>query len=119
MATAVVSGRVDEAVRDRAAGYIRAAGLTAADVIKAVWDSIAATGEVPLPQTADPEERMRCERFASFMALRASLPACPELAAMDQKALREEAAQRYEGELSASTPGCAAAPGCMEARYGA
>ena len=47
MATSVVSGRVDEKVRQRADAYIRAAGSTPAEVIKVVWESIARTGEVP------------------------------------------------------------------------
>ena len=38
MATAVISGRVDEQVRESAERYIQAAGLTVADVIRTVWE---------------------------------------------------------------------------------
>ena len=53
MATAVVSGRVDEKVRQRADAYIRAAGSTPAEVIKVVWENIARTGEVPTEEPAE------------------------------------------------------------------
>lgn len=59
MATAVVSGRVDVAVKNAADAIISARGLTPADVIKAVWEHIATTGEVPgSPEYLD-EERER------------------------------------------------------------
>ena len=73
MPTAIVSGRVDAAVRDRANAYIHAAGLTAGDVVKRVWESIARTGEVPAAQQAadepDPDDP-----FERFMAFRKTLP---------------------------------------------
>lgn len=47
MATAVVSGRVDEAVRQRADIAMRKAGVTPTDVIQNVWQAMARTGEVP------------------------------------------------------------------------
>ena len=47
MATAVVSGRVNEQVRQRADVAMREAGLTSSDVIQNVWASMAETGEVP------------------------------------------------------------------------
>lgn len=63
MATAIVSGRIDASVKERAGAYIKAAGLTPADVIKRVWDSIASTGYIPdekapwaHEQTEDPLE---------------------------------------------------------------
>ena len=62
MATAVVSGRVDEKVRQRADAYIRAAGSTPAEVIKVVWENIARTGEVPEEVPAE-EPHGTWERF--------------------------------------------------------
>lgn len=47
MATTVIPGRVDERVKARDDVFIRAAGLSAGDVIRAVWEHIAQTGEVP------------------------------------------------------------------------
>ena len=56
MATAVVSGRVDEAIRQRADVVMRKAGLKPTDVIQGLWATIASTGEVPdaaLPAAAE------------------------------------------------------------------
>lgn len=47
MATAIVSGRIDASVKEKAGAYIKAAGLTPADIIKRVWESIADTGYIP------------------------------------------------------------------------
>ena len=47
MASAVVSGRVDETIRQRADVVLRKAGLKPTDVIQAVWAAMAKTGEVP------------------------------------------------------------------------
>ena len=47
MTTAVVSGRVDEAVRQRADVVMRKAGLKPTDIIQNVWAFMARTGEVP------------------------------------------------------------------------
>lgn len=47
MATAVVSGRVDEAVKHRADVVMRKAGLSPTEIIQNVWNSMALTGEVP------------------------------------------------------------------------
>lgn len=95
MATVVVSGRIDEAVRTRAQRFIDRAGCTAADVIKNVWESIAATGEVPKPVEEASGITARRQAFDDFMAFRASLPACPELAEMDDAAMRACVSERY------------------------
>ena len=47
MATAVVSGRVSEAIRQRAEIAMRKAGLKPTDIIQSVWAAMAETGEVP------------------------------------------------------------------------
>lgn len=52
MATAVVSGRVDEAVKHRAEVVMRKAGLSPTEIIQNVWNSMALTGEVPVEARA-------------------------------------------------------------------
>ena len=47
MATSVVSGRVDETIRQRADVVMRRAGLKPTDVIQGVWAFMARTGEIP------------------------------------------------------------------------
>ena len=47
MATSVVSGRVDESVRQRADLVMRKAGLKPTDIIQGVWAFMARTGEIP------------------------------------------------------------------------
>jgi antitoxin component of RelBE/YafQ-DinJ toxin-antitoxin module len=49
VATAIISGRVEESTKEKVGAIIRAAGLTVGDVIKRVWDNIARTGELPQP----------------------------------------------------------------------
>ena len=92
MATSVVSGRVDEKIRQRADAYIRAAGSTPAEVIKVVWENIARTGEVP--EVAPVEEpRGAWERFMEF---RESLPkAEPWLVSLTKEQMRDMIASRY------------------------
>ena len=78
MQTAVVSGRVDQAIKERADRVIRASGLTVADVIKATWSSIAQTGELPEALTASaskPASSVRLSRFVEFVE---TLPPAPE-----------------------------------------
>ncbi|WP_019238994.1 MULTISPECIES: type II toxin-antitoxin system RelB/DinJ family antitoxin [Enorma] len=95
MATAVVSGRVDEQVKARAEAFIRAAGLSAGDVIRMVWERIAQTGEIPdagdgagWPDAAhDPLERLG--------ELRASFGACEDLVSLDDDQMRDMIASRY------------------------
>ena len=97
MPTAVVSARVDEQVRDRAARYIRAAGMTPGDVIKTVWQEIATTGVVPRPREKSCDSSAEVsESFRRFMDLRSSLPARPELAKLEDAQMRALVASRYE-----------------------
>lgn len=89
MATVVVAGRVDEETKRKAERHIRAAGMTANEVIKAVWSNIAATGEVPQPiePTAElAEKRKRLEEFVTWCD---ALPPCPELANMTDEDMRD------------------------------
>ena len=92
MATAVVSGRVDEKIRHRADAYIRAAGSTPAEVIKVVWENIARTGEVPEVVPVE-EPRGAWERFMEF---RESLPkAEPWLVNLTKEQMRDMIAGRH------------------------
>lgn len=93
MATAVVSGRVDEKVRQRADAYIRAAGSTPAEVIKVVWENIARTGQVPEAEEPTTEQR---DAWESFMEFRANLPeAEPWLVNLTKEEMRNMIASRY------------------------
>ncbi len=92
MATAVVSGRVDERVRQRADAYIKAAGTTTADVIRVVWERIARTGEVPDEGEAQGETP---DAFEDFMAYRASLPKATWLADLTDEQMKDVIASRY------------------------
>lgn len=71
MATAIVSGRVDAAVKERAGVYIRAAGSSVGDVINDLWTYIARTKSVP--HFSDEPEAEASDAFAQFMAVRAEL----------------------------------------------
>lgn len=93
MATSVVSGRVDDHVKERAAAYIHAAGMTSADVIKTVWERIAKTGEVPV---AEAEER-ECDPFEAFVEFCDSLGPCDDwLINMTDEQMNDMIASRYE-----------------------
>lgn len=91
MATAVVSGRVDEQVRVRADAYIRAAGSTPGDVIRAVWENIARTGEVPEAG----EEREEPDALERLRALRPVFGASDWLVNLTDEQMRDMIASRY------------------------
>lgn len=95
MATAVVSGRVDEQVKTRAEAFIRAAGLSTGDVIRVVWEHIARTGEVP--DAGDSAERLDAARdpMERLGELRASFGACEDLIHLDDAQMRDMIASRY------------------------
>lgn len=96
MGSAIVSGRVDEDVKARAAVFIEALGLTVGDVIKNVWESIALTGQVPLSVAQEAAQDSRTELFDEFAAFSASLPPCSEeTAAMSERQMRHLVASRY------------------------
>lgn len=77
MATAVVSGRVDEEVYRRANAVIQRAGKTPGEVIKGVWSSIAATGRIPLTEEEEAHRVSQQERFEHFLEFLDSLPPVP------------------------------------------
>ena len=74
MATAVVSGRVDEDVKRRADIIIRSSGLTVAGVIADVWQDIVETGQVPRRQRLIDEQSEQRKTFESFMEWFEALP---------------------------------------------
>ena len=96
METVIVSGRVDPAVKERAMRYIQAAGLGVGDVIRTVLESIARTGEVPQPAVSEEDASVQGERLEAFRALRAGLPADPDLATMTDEQMRALVAERFE-----------------------
>ena len=97
MATAIVSGRVDEVVKERAGAYIKAAGLTAGDVINIVWTNIANTGNTPTIENAGAEESLDpFERFMTFRETFNSAPIDERYASMtDEEILMEHLVEKY------------------------
>lgn len=71
MGTIIVSGRVDALVKERADGYIKAAGLSVGEVIKRVWEHIARTGEVP--DTLQAESGPGRATWEAFLTLKGEL----------------------------------------------
>lgn len=78
MATAVVSGRVDEEVYRRANAVIQRAGKTPGEVIKGVWSSIATTGRIPPTEEEEAHRASQRERFEHFLEFLDSLPPAPQ-----------------------------------------
>lgn len=65
MATAIVSGRIDVRTRDRAGAFIRRAGTTPGEVIRIVWENIAATGQIP-EEVSEVQDAAACESLQEF-----------------------------------------------------
>lgn len=95
METAVISGRVDIPVKEKAAVYIKRTGQTAADVIKTVWENIAATGEVPTPAIATEDSEASWERFVSLRDELSELTPAFDLANLTDDQLKDMVASRY------------------------
>lgn len=95
MATAVVSGRVDEKTKERADAYIRAAGSTPGDVIRIVWEQIAATGVVPETPAEHEETKRRLEALRAITRLREGMPQHTFLDTMTDEEMKELIAERY------------------------
>lgn len=74
MPTVVISGRVDQDVKLRADAIIRAAGSTVGRVINDVWETIAATGELPNSPAHANEQAAKRAAFSSFMDWFEELP---------------------------------------------
>ena len=95
MATATVSASVDSEVKRLAGSYIRAAQTTPNEVIRRLWEHIAATGEVPTydeapegPASDEPEA------FQELMRLRAQVATGTPLSTMGPDDLRKELEDR-------------------------
>lgn len=78
MATVVVAGRVDEAIKREVDRIIEREGKTTADVIKDVWVNIYLTGELPVTQEQQETFNEQRKRFQEFMAWRDALPPAPD-----------------------------------------
>lgn len=83
MATTVISGRVDERIKSRADVFIRVAGLSAGDVIRAVWEHIAQTGEVPDAGDGVGQQHTKRDSLERLGDLRVSFGACEDLVTLD------------------------------------
>lgn len=90
METVVVSGRVEQTIKERADRVIRASGFTVADVIKATWSSIAKTGELPESLVAPAGKSETSDQFARFAQFVDTLPPAPEaFASMSDTQMKE------------------------------
>lgn len=80
MATAVVSGRVDERVKREVDRIIERAGKTPGDVVRDVWTAIYQTGELPQVPEEQSEIDKKQARFQDFMDFVHSAPPTPDWA---------------------------------------
>lgn len=89
MGTAVVSGRVDEAVKRKADAVIRRYGCTTNDVIKNVWQSIAQTQELPDMHMVEDERAAAARAMRELREFTDSLQPCPVLATLSDDDVKE------------------------------
>ena len=90
MATATVSASVDAQTKIIANAYIQKAGLTPNEVIRNLWEHIAATGEVPASEKTDTDrERRRHEAFRHMESLMKTIPEDTPLATMSDEEIKE------------------------------
>lgn len=95
MATGTVSASINVDVKRIVANRLREAGTTANEVIRNLWEHIAATGEIPsFNESAAPEKNTEPEAFRRLMQLRAAVPSNTPLVTMDAAALRAELENR-------------------------
>ena len=92
MATAIISGRVDDAVKAKAAVYLKAAKVTPGEVIKIVWENIAATGKIPAAEPAGERQENACDRL---IRLCDELPPSSELTSLTKQQMRDMIAEKY------------------------
>lgn len=71
MTTAVISGRVNETVRQKADIAIRKAGISPSEIIQNIWSFIAESGEIP-PEAMPSDRRghtgAALDRYDQFLA---------------------------------------------------
>ena len=77
MATAVVSGRVDEHIKREVDRIIEREGKTPGDVIRDVWVTIYETGKLPTTPQQEAEFLEKRRRFADFLEFVNELPPAP------------------------------------------
>lgn len=90
MATTVVSGRVDEQIKQRVDRIIEREGRTAGDVIRDVWITIYETGKLPDAHESEAVFKEKRRRFQEFMNFLETLPPAPPwLATLTDEELRD------------------------------
>lgn len=97
MATAVVSGRVDEAVKRRVDRTIRDLGLTVNDVISSAWGYIDVHGDVPWlleVETVDMKAYRKRRALRGLESLYDTVPTGTPLANLTDEDLRRELGDR-------------------------
>lgn len=82
-------------VKSRADAFIRAAGSSARDVIRAVWEHIAQMGEVPDASGDVGKQHTKRDSLERPGELRVSFGACDDLVALDDAQMRDMIASRY------------------------
>lgn len=88
--TSTVSASVDARTKAVANEYIRKAGLTPNEVIRNLWEYIAHTGDVPVPDdAADERRKRRAEAFDRAEALVAAMPTGTPLSTMGDDDIRK------------------------------
>ena len=93
MPTEIVSGRVDASVKKIADMYIKREGLSAGEVISGVWERIALTGEIPIPEKPRHDEK-KAEALGKLRDLRAKAPTGTPLAKLSDDDIKEALANR-------------------------
>lgn len=95
MATGTVGATVDATTKAIAAAYIRKAGTTPNQIIRSLWEHIAATGEIPsYDDQAVSERERRREAFDRMQRIVDSMPKGTPLATMTDDDLRRELEKR-------------------------
>lgn len=95
MATAVVAGRVDEAVKNKVDALLRIAGTSASELIGRLWEHVAETEEIPAFASQGQTE-VQTDNLDDFLSFVDSLPPAPAwLKDMDRDAMRDMIANRY------------------------
>ena len=94
MATVTVSGSVDVNVKRLAGMHIKRNGLTANEVIKAVWGHIAKTGEIPCMEAEPSRQAARSQAFSKLLDLRSQVPSGTALDTLDAAGLKRELRDR-------------------------
>lgn len=91
MATSTVSASVNTEIKTIVAHRLQQAGTTANEVIRSLWDHIAATGDIPRFNTPDHQTAGDdSEAFQRLMELRGAIPHNTPLANMSPADIKRE-----------------------------